>query len=179
MPHTEFEVILRPLATKEKISVYLQSDHHPIAETGVDRATFMIAPNPGEELKPLAGIASGGELSRVVLALKAILAETGAVETIVFDEVDAGIGGVTAEVVGRKLYELARRHQVICITHLPQIAKFGESHFSITKHVAAGRTQTAIRPLGKEDRYREIARMLGGEKITQTTLAHARELLEK
>jgi len=179
MPHTDFEVILRPVATKEKTSIYLQSDHHTITETGVDRATFMIAPNPGEELKPLAGIASGGELSRVVLALKAILAETGAVETIVFDEVDAGIGGVTAEVVGRKLYELARHHQIICITHLPQIAKFGEQHFSITKHVTAGRTRTAIQPLSKEDRYREIARMLGGEKITQTTLDHARELLER
>jgi DNA repair protein RecN (Recombination protein N) len=179
MPDTDFEVILRPIATKEKTSIYLKSDHHTITESGVDRATFMIAPNPGEELKHLAGIASGGELSRVVLALKAILAETGAVETIVFDEVDAGIGGVTAEVVGRKLYELARHHQIICITHLPQIAKFGEHHFSITKHVTAGRTQTAIQPLSKKDRYREIARMLGGEKITQTTLDHARELLER
>ncbi len=179
MPHTDFKVILRPIATKEKTSSYLKSDRHTITETGVDRATFMIAPNPGEELKPLAGIASGGELSRVVLALKAILAETGAVETIVFDEVDAGIGGVTAEVVGRKLYELARHHQIICITHLPQIAKFGERHFRITKHVNTGRTRTAIQPLSKEDRHREIARMLGGEKITQTTLDHARELLEK
>ncbi len=179
MPYTDFEVILRPIANKEKTSIYLKSDHHTIAETGLDRATFMIAPNPGEELKPLAGIASGGELSRVVLALKAILAETGAVETIVFDEVDAGIGGVTAEVVGRKLYELARHHQIICITHLPQIAKFGERHFRITKHVNTGRTRTAIQPLSKEDRHREIARMLGGEKITQTTLDHARELLKK
>jgi len=179
MPHTEFEVNLRPIEAKEKTSRYLKSEHHTITETGIDRATFVIAPNPGEELKPLAGIASGGELSRVVLALKAILAETGAVETIVFDEVDAGIGGVTAEVVGRKLYDLARHHQIICITHLPQIAKFGERHFQITKHVTAGRTRTAIQPLSKEDRYREIARMLGGEKITQTTLDHARELLEK
>jgi DNA repair protein RecN (Recombination protein N) len=179
MPHTDFEVILRPIETKEKTSIYLKSDHHTITESGVDRASFMIAPNPGEELKPLAGIASGGELSRVVLALKAILAETGAVETIVFDEVDAGIGGVTAEVVGRKLHELARHHQIICITHLPQIAKFGDRHFRISKHVTAGRTQTAIQPLSKKDRYREIARMLGGEKITQTTLDHARELLEK
>ncbi len=139
----------------------------------------MIAPNPGEELKPLASIASGGELSRVVLALKAILAATDSVETIVFDEVDAGIGGGTAEVVGRKLSELARRHQVICITHLPQIAKFGKHHYSISKHVNDGRTLTTIQPLNKEDRYKEIARMLGGEKITQTTLDHARELLKK
>jgi DNA repair protein RecN (Recombination protein N) len=179
MPHTDFKVILRPIALKENASIYLTSDHHTITETGVDRATFMIAPNPGEELKPLASIASGGELSRVVLALKAILAESGAVETIVFDEVDAGIGGGTAEVVGRKLRELARHHQIICITHLPQIAKFGKRHFSITKQVKAGRTRTAIQPLSKKDRYREIARMLGGERITQTTLDHARELLDK
>ena len=180
MPDTDFKVILRPIAPKEKANIYLTSDdHHTITETGVDRATFMIAPNPGEELKPLASIASGGELSRVVLALKAILAETGAVETIVFDEVDAGIGGGTAEVVGRKLRELAHHHQIICITHLPQIAKFGKRHFSITKQINAGRTRTSIQQLSKKDRYREIARMLGGEKITQTTLDHARELLEK
>jgi DNA repair protein RecN (Recombination protein N) len=179
MPHTRFEVILRAIEAKEKASFYLKSGHQTITETGLDRATFMIAPNPGEELKPLAAIASGGELSRVVLALKAILAETASVETIVFDEVDAGIGGVTAEVVGRKLSELARHHQIICITHLPQIAKFGERHFRISKHVTAGRTRTAIRALNKKDRQREIARMLGGEKITQTTLDHARELLEQ
>jgi DNA repair protein RecN (Recombination protein N) len=89
------------------------------------------------------------------------------------------IGGGTAEVVGRKLSELAGHHQIICITHLPQIAKFGKHHFGISKHVVAGRTQTAIQPLSEEDRYQEIARMLGGEQITQTTLDHARELLEK
>ena len=178
MPDTRFEVILRPIKAKENTSKYLQSDHKTITEAGLDHATFMIAPNPGEELKPLATIASGGELSRVVLALKALLAETAAVETIIFDEVDAGIGGLTAEVVGRKLHELARYHQIVCITHLPQIAKFGERHFRITKQVTAGRTRTAIQPLNKKDRHREIARMLGGEKITQTTLDHARELLD-
>jgi len=120
-----------------------------------------------------------GELSRVVLALKAILAQSDAVETIVFDEVDAGIGGGTAEVVGRKLAALAKHHQVICITHLPQIAKFGDQHFSIAKQVVDGRTLTTIRPLNEKDRQREIARMLGGERITRTTLAHARELMEK
>ena len=150
-----------------------------LTETGIDRAIFMIAPNLGEDLKPLATIASGGELSRVILALKAILAETDSVETVIFDEVDAGIGGGTAEVVGRKLAELAKHHQVICITHLPQIAKFGEHHFSISKHVIDGRTQTEIHPLNEADRHREIARMLGGEDITSTTLKHARELLEK
>ena len=177
MSQTEFQAVIYPIAADRKTNFYLTAQDDTITETGIDRATFMIAPNPGEELKPLAGIASGGELSRVVLALKAILAETDEVETIVFDEVDAGIGGGTAEVVGRKLSELARHHQVICITHLPQIAKFGEHHFSISKHINDGRTLTAIQPLNKEERYKEIARMLGGEKITQTTLDHARELL--
>ena len=115
----------------------------------------------------------------MVLALKAILAKTESLETIVFDEVDAGIGGGVAEVVGKKLHELARHHQVICITHLPQIAKFADHHYSISKHVTEGRTRTALKALETEDRCREIARMLSGEKITRTTLAHARELLEK
>jgi DNA repair protein RecN (Recombination protein N) len=179
MSQTEFKAVLYPLAADEKTNPYLTAKNYCMTESGIDRASFMIAPNPGEELKPLASIASGGELSRVVLALKAILAESDAVETIVFDEVDAGIGGGTAEVVGRKLSDLARHHQIICITHLPQIAKFGEHHFSISKHVDDGRTKTAIQPLSREDRTKEIARMLGGEKITQTTLDHARELMEK
>ncbi len=154
-------------------------DKHLITETGVDRATFLISPNVGEALKALTSIASGGELSRVILALKALLAKNDSVETVVFDEVDAGIGGGVAEAVGKKLAALAKHHQVICITHLPQIAKFGQHHFRISKNVSAGRTRTSIRLLNDEDRYKEIARMLGGEKITQKTLAHARELLEQ
>ena len=177
MPQTEFQVVLHPVTADPKTNSYLSAKKCMITETGIDRASFMIAPNPGEALKPLASIASGGELSRLVLALKALLAATDSVETIVFDEVDAGIGGGTAEVVGRKLSELAGYHQIICITHLPQIAKFGEHHFNISKHVTDGRTVTTIQPLNKKERYREIARMLGGEKITQTTLDHARELL--
>jgi DNA repair protein RecN (Recombination protein N) len=179
MSHTDFQVLLRPIAADDKTSGFLKAGDYTITESGIDRATFIIAPNPGEALKPLAAIASGGELSRVILALKAILAETDAVETIVFDEVDAGIGGGTAEVVGRKLSELAAHHQIICITHLPQIAKFGKHHFGISKQIVAGRTQTVIQPLSEDHRHREIARMLGGEAITQTTLDHARELLEK
>jgi len=149
-----------------------------LTETGLDRATFLIAPNIGEALKPLASIASGGELSRVVLAMKAILAETDSVETVVFDEVDAGIGGGVAEVVGKKLSSLADHHQVICITHLPQIAKFANQHFCISKSVSDGRTSTSINPLNEKDRLKEIARMLGGVEITQATLDHAREMLE-
>ncbi|MBU4419372.1 MAG: DNA repair protein RecN, partial [Proteobacteria bacterium] len=107
-----------------------------------------------------------------------ILAEKGSVETLVFDEVDAGIGGSVAEAVGRKLSNLARYHQIICITHLPQIAKFGDNHFSITKKVSQGRTTTSINPLNEKDRVKEIARMLGGMEITKTTLDHAREMLK-
>jgi DNA repair protein RecN (Recombination protein N) len=179
MVQTSFKVNLSSISWNPKADRHLRIDNHMFTETGIDRATFMIAPNLGEDLKPLTTIASGGELSRVILALKAILAETDSVETVIFDEVDAGIGGGTAEVVGRKLAELAKHHQVICITHLPQIAKFGKHHFSISKHVIDGRTQTTIQPLSETDRHREIARMLGGEDITSTTLEHARELLTK
>ena len=179
MSKTEFKASLQEMAAPEEPNPYLTANNHMISETGIDRATFLIAPNIGEALKPLASIASGGELSRVVLALKALLAKTDAVETVVFDEVDAGIGGGVAEVVGKKLADLAAHHQVICITHLPQIAKFGDQHYRISKQVTKGRTHTSIRLLSVEDRYKEIARMLGGEKITQATLQHAREMLER
>lgn len=179
MSKTEFKASLQVMAADGKTNQYLTANSHIITETGIDRATFLIAPNIGEALKPLASIASGGELSRVVLALKALLVKTDSVETVVFDEVDAGIGGGVAEVVGKKLADLAAHHQVICITHLPQIAKFGDQHYSISKQVTNGRTRTSISLLSDEDRYKEIARMLGGEKITQATLEHARELLER
>jgi len=178
MSQTQFQVFLRTISAGDKADPYLTIDGKAIDETGIDCASFMIAPNVGEDLKPLAGIASGGELSRVVLALKAILAETESVETVVFDEVDAGIGGGVAEVVGKKLSFLARHHQVICITHLPQIAKFGDHHFKISKHVEQGRTITNIDPLGNEERIKEIARMLGGVEITRATIDHAREMLD-
>jgi DNA repair protein RecN (Recombination protein N) len=179
MPHTKFKISFRTLPADEDAAPYLTIEEQTVFETGIDQATFRIAPNVGEPLKPLPSIVSGGELSRVVLALKAILAETEAVETIVFDEVDAGIGGSVAEVVGKKLSSLARHHQVICITHLPQIAKFGDHHFRISKRVSDGRTSTTIKRLSETERVKEIARMLGGEKITRATLDHAHEMLDK
>jgi DNA repair protein RecN (Recombination protein N) len=179
MPHTKFKISFRTMPADEDAAPYLTIEGQTVFETGIDQATFRIAPNVGEPLKPLPSIVSGGELSRVVLALKAILAETEAVETIVFDEVDAGIGGSVAEVVGKKLFSLARHHQVICITHLPQIAKFGDHHFRISKRVSDGRTSTTIKRLSETERVKEIARMLGGEKITQATLDHAHEMLDK
>ncbi len=153
---------------------------HKIGPSGMDNVCFLISPNPGESLKPLAKIASGGELSRIVLALKAVLSKTNALETLIFDEVDAGIGGATSERVGQKLKQLATTHQVICITHLAQIAKFGNSQYRILKTVDNNRTFTTITPLTDEaERVAELARMIGGEEVTSATLAHARELLKQ
>ncbi len=177
MAGTRFEVVLTPSPADARSDPHLTVDGALIGETGIDQAAFMMAPNVGEAIKPMAAIASGGELSRVVLALKAILAASDSLETVVFDEVDAGIGGAVAEVVGRQLKSLSRHHQLICITHLPQIAKFGDHHFRIVKMVADGRTRTTIAPLDAAGRVEEIARMLGGETIGAQTLAHARELL--
>ncbi|MFC1812047.1 DNA repair protein RecN [Thermodesulfobacteriota bacterium] len=179
MSDTKFHVSLQTVPAGNHTDPYLAVEGNAISETGIDRSIFLIAPNVGEPLKPLSHIVSGGELSRVVLALKAILAKTESVETIVFDEVDAGIGGSVAEVVGKKLSSLARHHQIICITHLPQIAKFGDYHFRISKQVSRGRTQTLINLLDETERIKEIARMLGGEKITQAILDHAQEMLDR
>jgi DNA repair protein RecN (Recombination protein N) len=178
MSGTKFKISLQTIPASDNSDPHLVVKGNTINETGIDHANFLIAPNVGEDLKPMASIASGGELSRIVLALKAILAEKGSVETLVFDEVDAGIGGSVAEAVGGKLSKLARYHQIICITHLPQIAKFGDNHFRITKNVSQGRTITSINPLNEKDRIKEIARMLGGMEITKTTLDHAREMLK-
>ncbi len=145
---------------------------------GPERVEFFIAPNIGEEPKPLVRIASGGELSRVMLAIKRVVAEkANLAATYVFDEVDSGIGGATAEVVGRKLMEVAQARQVICITHLPQVACFGGAHFRIGKRVAKGRTITEVGRLTDDARVDEIARMLGGASLTTITKTHAKELL--
>ena len=178
MSGTKFKISLQTIPANDNSDPHLVVKGNTINETGIDQANFLIAPNVGEDLKPMASVASGGELSRIVLALKAILAEKGSVETLVFDEVDAGIGGSVAEAVGKKLSKLARYHQIICITHLPQIAKFGDNHFRITKNVSQGRTITSINPLNEKDRIKEIARMLGGMEITKTTLEYAREMLQ-
>lgn len=148
-----------------------------ISADGVDALEFMISPNVGEDLRPLAKIASGGELSRIMLALKTILARSDLVETLVFDEVDSGIGGGTAAIVGEKLSSLAKYHQILGITHLPQIASCGETHFLVEKMIIKGRTRTLITSLDTESRINEVARLLGGRVISEKTLAHAREML--
>ncbi len=153
-------------------------DSSPLSPKGVDRVEFLISPNIGEEVKPLAKIASGGELSRMMLAMKRILAKVGGKQVLIFDEVDSGIGGAMAEVVGKKLKELSRHHQVICVTHLPQIACFADQHHSVRKEVKSGRTITLVDRLDKESIVDEIARMLGGVKVTEKTRAHAKEMIE-
>ncbi|MBW1678994.1 MAG: DNA repair protein RecN [Deltaproteobacteria bacterium] len=147
-------------------------------EKGMDQVEFLFSPNPGEELRPLARIASGGELSRVMLAFKNIFAQVEGISTLIFDEVDSGIGGATAEVVGQKLYEISRYYQTICITHLPQIACYGDRHYSISKRIEEGRAKTRVKRLDPEDRVDEIARMLGGAEITSKTRTLAREMVE-
>jgi DNA repair protein RecN (Recombination protein N) len=150
-------------------------------EGGLETAEFLISPNPGEELRGLARIASGGELSRILLALKSVATHDDPEEgkTLVFDEVDAGIGGRVAEVVGRKLRTIAARHQVLCVTHLPQIASMADRHFVVRKRVERGRTVTDVQPLEGGERVEEVARMLGGETVTETARRHAREMVKQ
>ena len=145
--------------------------------TGIDRSEFYVSPNPGEELRPLARIVSGGELSRMMLALKTMAAGNEPGKTLIFDEVDAGIGGRVADVVGVRLRALGDRFQVLCITHLPQIAAQATTHFRIEKNVRSGRTLTSVERLSDAGRVDEIARMIGGSVVTEPVRATARELL--
>lgn len=168
MPHASFFV------------EFLKKDLPPEASCGpkgTDEIEFYLTANVGEEPKPLNKIASGGELSRIVLALKNVLSQTGSVGTVVFDEVDSGIGGATAEIVGRKLKEISAHHQVICITHLPQIASYGAAHLKVSKKVSGGRTSTLVERIGEREKIEEISRMLGGVDVTETAKEHARAMI--
>ncbi|HPH95265.1 MAG TPA: DNA repair protein RecN [Anaerolineaceae bacterium] len=144
--------------------------------SGFDRVQFLIAPNPGEGLKPLVKIASGGETARLMLALKNVLARADTIPTLIFDEIDQGIGGRVGLVVGHKLWQLSLAHQVLCITHLPQLAAYGDAHYRVTKQVSGGRTSTVVENLSGEVREQELAQMLGG--ISAGTLHSAREIME-
>ncbi|MFN2385589.1 MAG: DNA repair protein RecN [Thermoanaerobaculia bacterium] len=170
---------LRSLAMeKARFGVALEALEESPRRGGLETATFLFAPNPGEAEKPLERIASGGELSRLQLAVLSVSAGRGRrSQTLVFDEVDAGIGGRTAEVVGRKLRTLAQRDQVLCVTHVPQIAALADRHFRAEKEEKQGRTVARVRMLGAKERIEEIARMLAGEKVPETALRHARALL--
>ncbi|MBU0946522.1 MAG: DNA repair protein RecN [Proteobacteria bacterium] len=156
-----------------------QAGVESLRQGGWDRVEFFFSANPGEPPRPLAKVASGGELSRLMLAFKCLLAKKDMVETVIFDEVDAGIGGEAAEAVARKIQELAGHHQVICITHLPQIAARGTTHFLVEKGVEEGRTQSGIKLLDPDQRLDEVSRMLAGESVSEQTRAWAEELLAK
>ena len=149
------------------------------SNTGKDRVEFLISPNPGEPYKRLAQIASGGELSRIMLAIKSVLAELDHINSLIFDEVDSGIGGEVAIAVGERLKRLARRKQVLCITHLATIAAQADNHIKVQKVTQAGRTVTRVNPVTGAERQQEIARMLAGDKTGDTSLRHAQELLQK
>ena len=169
--------VLVEVASLEGGSGELSVDGARLSPTGIDRAEFLIAPNRGEEARPLRRIASGGELSRAMLAIKRVLAGLRPSGLYVFDEVDAGVGGAVAEVIGRKLRDVARHHQVLCITHLPQIAVYADAHYRVRKDVEEGRTRSSVTRLGDEERLEEVARMLGGIEITGRTRAAAAEML--
>jgi DNA repair protein RecN (Recombination protein N) len=177
MKGTKFDAVLTPVSDNAGMAVTNDDDPCLAGEFGLEDIEFLISPNPGEPLKPLAKIASGGEMSRIMLGLKTVLAKVDAIPLLVFDEIDVGIGGDTANLVGKKLKALAQNHQVISITHLQQIASFADRHFQVRKAERGGRTVTEVAELSQEERVAEIARMISGEKITDLTLEHAREFL--
>jgi DNA repair protein RecN (Recombination protein N) len=179
-PPGVFEVAVgrRPAGPGEP-AIEVDGDAVSFDAAGMDQVVYRFAPNPGEPARPLARIASGGELSRVALAIKRVLAEADATPTLVFDEVDTGIGGRSADPVGRSLWGLARRHQVLCVTHLPQIAAHADAHFRIVKRERDGRTVTEVERLDHEGRMVELAAMLGGGPGDAAALASARELLDR
>jgi DNA repair protein RecN (Recombination protein N) len=170
---------LRDLGLREASVKVLVEDREPPGAKGFDRVRFLFAPNPGEEAAPLARIASGGELSRVMLAVKRALARTDRATTYVFDEVDTGVGGATAEVIGRKLKAIAADRQVLAVTHLPQIAAFADHHLRVDKATAGGRTSVHITPLDARQRASELARMLGGAKPSREAAGLADEMLRR
>ncbi len=166
MPKSRFEVRFQPLPEP--------------GPRGGESGELYFSANPGEELRPLARIASGGELSRVMLAFKSLGAAGDPVDVYIFDEVDSGIGGPTAQVVGRMLKEVAAHRQVLCITHLPQIAAFADRHLVVRKEERGGRTLSEVEQLGDEEpRTREVARMLSGDDLTPIALCNARELIRR
>ncbi len=178
MPKTRFAVEMKQVED-EAGEVQISNRKLKADAAGMDQIEFLLSPNPGEGLRPLAKIASGGEISRIMLAMKAILAHVDKVPLLIFDEIDVGIGGEVAESVGQALKVLARSHQVLCITHLHQIASLADEHLLVWKKQREGRTETVIRSLSIPERIEEIARMMAGEEITEITLDHAREMLSR
>jgi DNA repair protein RecN (Recombination protein N) len=176
MPETVFEIHFIGFEDKEDFPPFIVGGKK-LTEEGIDQIEFYFSPNPGEPPKSLAKVASGGELSRLMLAIKSLVLTPGEIPTLLFDEVDAGIGGGVAEIVGKKLKRVASSHQVICVTHLPQIAALADTHHVVVKDVIRGRTSTTVKQLKGAERVNEVARMLGGIKITDKTRRHAEEMV--
>lgn len=179
MPHVKFAVGTEYVSDIGGVTLDDGDILTPIAfdRTGIDRVEFMLSPNPGEPLKSLARIASGGESARLLLAMKSILSSVDIVPTLVFDEVDVGVGGRAGSVVGEKLWAMTGNHQVICITHLPQVAAFADAHYTISKQIEDGRTRSLVQPLDAEERVDEIAAMLDGVPVTEASRTSARSML--
>ena len=156
-----------------------ENNRYVLYPHGMDRVEFMLSANEGEDLRQLRKVASGGEMSRIMLAIKNVIQAADIVDTLIFDEVDAGISGKTAEIVGRKLKNLSKNRQVLLITHLPQIAAMSDTHFLVQKGKADGRVTTVVKQLPPKDKIREVARMLAGEEITELSIKHAEEMIEK
>ncbi|MDP6779510.1 MAG: DNA repair protein RecN [Candidatus Latescibacteria bacterium] len=178
MPGVRFEVRLNRTEGADG-PVTWQGRRYQASEHGIELAEFHISTNPGEAIRPLVRVASGGEISRIMLAMKSVLARTASVQVLIFDEIDIGISGRIAEVVGRKLKDLSQTYQTVSITHLPQIAKMAQRHFSVRKATEKRRTVTRVQHLEGEARAEELAKLMGGESISEVTLQHARELLEQ
>ncbi|MEE8414230.1 MAG: DNA repair protein RecN [Dehalococcoidales bacterium] len=178
MEKVDFKVSISQQPAGEGIP-FPDGQRYQFSPSGADRVEFMTSTNPGEPLKPLARIASAGEISRFMLSLKCALAESDTTPLLIFDEIDIGIGGRSGEIIGKKLWTLSRNHQVICVTHLPQIAAFADSHFSVSKESAGNRTISKITELQGEARLNELAVMVGGPGFTSNSLNTARELLQK
>jgi len=178
MPQVEFEVAVTQIQAEDGIPAP-DGATYAFNNEGIDNVEFMAATNPGEPIKPLTKIASTGEISRFMLALKGALSQADNIPVLVFDEIDIGVGGRSGEIIGKKLWILARNRQVICVTHLPQIAAFGDAHYSVHKEVSGTRTLSKLETLQGESRLNELGAMLGGPQYTATSLDNARELIQK
>ena len=176
MGRVDFVVSITQEASPEGVP-FPDGKNYKFSNSGVDDVAFLASTNPGEPAKALDKIASTGEISRFMLALKSALAEADTIPVLIFDEIDIGIGGRSGEVIGRKLWKLSRHHQVICVTHLPQIAAFADAQYRVSKQTAGDRTVSTIEPLQGEKRFKELAAMLGGKSYTESALSAARELI--
>jgi DNA repair protein RecN (Recombination protein N) len=178
MGRVDFDISITQEVSPDGIP-FPYGEKYKYSTSGADDIIFTASTNPGEPLKPLDKIASTGEISRFLLALKSALAEADTIPVLIFDEIDIGIGGRSGEVIGKKLWNLARHHQVICVTHLPQIAAYADAQYRVSKQTAGARTVSTIEPVRGEARFKELAVMIAGARYTPTALTAARELIEK